>query len=49
MTRTTQISLTDCVYIPSYSLKCISCFRLRHVVDSGEKNPKGFLNDFWIF
>ena len=24
----TEISLTDCVYFPSYSVNCISCFML---------------------
>ena len=27
-----QISLTDCVYLPSYSVKYSSCFLLRHLM-----------------
>ena len=30
--QTGPISLTDCVYFPSYSVKCISCFMLRHLM-----------------
>ena len=26
MTQTGQITLTDCAYFPSYSVKCIFCF-----------------------
>ena len=26
MTYTDPISVTDCIYFPSYSVKCISCF-----------------------
>ena len=29
-----QISLTDCVYFPSYSVKCISFFTFRHLMKS---------------
>ena len=32
--QTGQISLTDCVYFWSYSVKCVSCFRLRHLIIS---------------
>ena len=32
MTKTDQISLTDCAYFPSYSVKCISCFILRNLM-----------------
>ena len=28
MIENDQISLTDCVYFPSYSVNCISCFTL---------------------
>ena len=31
--HTGQISLTDCIYFPSYSVKCI-CFMLRHFMVS---------------
>ena len=31
MRYTGQISLTDRFYLPSYSVKCISCFMLRHL------------------
>ena len=29
-----QISLTDCVYFPSYSVKCFSYFMLGHLMKS---------------
>ena len=29
-----QISLTDCVYFPNYSVKCISCFMPGHLMTS---------------
>ena len=29
-----QISLTDCAYFPSYSVKYIPCFMLRHLMTS---------------
>ena len=34
MTETGQISLTDCVSFPSYSVKCISSVMLRHLMTS---------------
>ena len=32
--QTGRISLTDCVYFPSYSVKYIPCFMLRHLMTS---------------
>ena len=34
MTWPSRVSLTDCVYFQSYSVKCISCFMLRHLMTS---------------
>ena len=34
MTWTGQISLTDCIYFPSYLVKYISCFMLRRLMTS---------------
>ena len=34
ITQTYQISLSDCIYFPSYSVKCVSCFILRHFMTS---------------
>ena len=34
MPQTDHISLTDCVYFPSYVVKCIFCFMLRHLMTS---------------
>ena len=34
MTYTGQISLTDCIYFPRYSAKCISHFMHRHLMMS---------------
>ena len=43
-----QISLPDCIYFPSCSLICVSCFMLRHFMTSSiqefsMKNKKTFL------
>ena len=32
ITWTDQISLINCVYFSSYSVKCVSCFMLRHLI-----------------
>ena len=34
ITQTSQVSLPDCVYFPSYSLKCFSCFMLTYLMTS---------------
>ena len=38
VTYTGQISLPDCVYFPSYSIKCVSCFMFRHLMTSWHLN-----------
>ena len=46
MTSTGQISLTGCVYFPSYSVKFVLCFMLIHLMTSWNfdflKNEKSF-------
>ena len=38
--KTSQISLRDCVYFPSYSVKCVSYFMLTHLMWSWHLNIK---------
>ena len=38
ITKNGQISLPDCVYFPSHSRKCISCFMLRQMMISWNLN-----------
>ena len=33
-TKTGHILLPDCIYFASYSVKCISCFKFRHLMTS---------------
>ena len=34
ITQPVQLSSPDCVYFPSYRIKCVSCFMLRHLMTS---------------
>ena len=50
MIYTGQVSLTDCVYFPSCSVKCISFFMLRHLMTSWNlniQNPKLWFSWEW--
>ena len=46
MTETGQVSLADCVYSPSYSVKCISRFMLMHLITSQIRKCKILKFDF---
>ena len=47
MTYSGQISLTDCVYFLSYSVKCIPCYMLRHLMASWNSISK-ILNLYFL-